>query len=144
MPPVELLDLDGDGVPEFVFSYFNHDAKAHVVSQSLWAYDHAGREITRQPPPAGVNAAGSWDALLERDVRPMETDVTDGEYCDSDCGGFTIGRAGADGSRPILAAEGDYVLRAGRYVLRPRPPKPAPKPAPRRARRKQARKKPSR
>jgi hypothetical protein len=113
----ELVDLDGDGLGEFAFATFDHDAKGHVVSQEFWAYDRFGRELTRQQ----ASIADSAEAL------PISAEIVDSEYCEGDCGGLTIGTPGADGTRPILTSEGTWVLRDGRYVLRPTPPKPAPR-----------------
>lgn len=118
----QLLDLDGDGRAEFVFTSYSHDAKGHVVSQELWAFDEAGRELTRQ----AVNELG----LTEREALPISSDVTDSEYCESsDCGGIVVGRPGTDGSRPLITSEGRWTLRDGRYVFTPNPP-PPPKPKP--------------
>lgn len=122
-----LLDLDGDGVDEFLFETNGTDAKGHMTSVEFWAYDRAGRELTRQP--VAYNA-------YEFQARPISSSVTDSEYCDSDCGGLTIGRPGPDGVRPIRTTEGVYLLRDGRYVLQPPPkvpPKPSKRVAPKRA-----------
>lgn len=115
-----LIDLDGDGLDDFVFTTQGHDAKGHIVSQEVWAYDRAGRELTAQP----------WSLGWEWGASPISADVEDSEYCEADCGGVSIGRPGPDGTRPILTQEGSYVLRDRRYVFRPNPPKPAPKPKP--------------
>jgi hypothetical protein len=114
----EFIDLDGDGLAEFVFTSYSHDAKGHVVSQEFWAFDRFGRELTRQRSAVRANEEGF----------PVSAEMVDGEYCDGDCGGLTVGRPGPDGTRPLLTSEGTWVLRDGRYTLRPTPPKPAPKP----------------
>lgn len=114
----EFIDLDGDGLDEFVFTNYDHDAKGHVVSQQFWAYDRFGRELTRQP-----NAVRGNEEWLT-----ISADMEDSEYCDGDCGGLAVGRPGPDGTRPLLTPEGTWVLRDHRYTLRPTPPKPAPKP----------------
>jgi hypothetical protein len=111
----DLVDLDGDGINEFVFTTQSHDAKGHVTGQLLWVFDRAGRELTRQA------TSDAWDASQ---ANPLQTDVTDSEYCDVDCGGgFVIGRPGPDGRRPIVVGtQGSWVLNGGRYVFQPAPP----------------------
>jgi hypothetical protein len=118
----ELIDLDGDGDPEFVFSSNGTDAKGHLVSQEVWAWDRNGRELTRHPPTMG------WDLSQ---AQPISTEVEDSEYCDSACGGFELGPPGPDGKRPFVTQEGRWVLRDHTYIFRPNPPKP--KPAPKKA-----------
>ena len=126
----ELLDLDGDGIEEFVFASSSSDMKGNMVSVELWAYDRAGRELTRQVVTYAPDAAPA---------QPISASFNGAERCETDCGELTIGRPGPDGRRPIRTTEGVYVLRDGRYVLQP-PPKPAPKrPAPKRAPRKTTR-----
>ena len=115
----ELIDVDGDGDPEFVFSSNGTDAKGHTVSQEVWVWDHNGRELTRQ------GRSMAWDVSQ---AQPISTDFDDAEYCDSDCGGFELGPPDAQGRRPFLAREGRWVLRDDRYVFRPNPPKPKPAP----------------
>ena len=129
----ELIDLDGDGEPEFVFTSNGTDAKGHNVSQEVWAWDRNGRELTYNPPSM------SWDPSQ---AQPISTDVEDSEYCDSDCGGFELGPPGPDGSRPFITRDGAWVLRDHRYVYRPKPV-PKPKPAPKKQPTSRARKKPA-
>ncbi|HEX8850745.1 MAG TPA: hypothetical protein VF761_14540 [Gemmatimonadaceae bacterium] len=115
----ELLDLDGDGVDELLYSGHGRDAHGNLVGQRLAVFDQNGRELTRQ------RVTGEW---FEAQAQPLETDFSDPEYCDTDCGGgFTIGRPGADGTRPILEEKGRWILRDRHYVFQPNPPKPAPK-----------------
>jgi hypothetical protein len=119
----ELIDLDGDGEPEFVFTTHGTDAKGHVVSSEIWAWDRNGRELTRNAPSM------AWDLSQ---AQPISTDAADGEYCDADCGGFELGPPGPDGSRPFITPDGRWVFRDGGYVFRPTPKK---KPATRASRR---------
>jgi hypothetical protein len=107
----ELIDLDGDGEPEFVFTTHGTDAKGHVVSAEIWAWDRNGRELTRNPPSM------AWDLSQ---AQPISTDVQDGEYCDTECGGFELGPPGPDGSRPFITPDGTWILRDGGYVFKPR------------------------
>jgi hypothetical protein len=132
----QLIDLNGDGLDEFVFVSHGTTVKGQVTDENLWAFDHAGRELTRQPL---MRSGDQWGS--EQAASPINEGMTDSEYCDSDCGGLTFGPPGPDGTRPILASSGNYVLRDGRYVFRPNAPKPAakPKPAARRARKKAGR-----
>ena len=117
----ELIDLDGDGHPEFVYSSTTTDMKGHIVTHDIWAWDRNGRELTRNPPSM------SWDLSQ---AQPISTDVTDREFCESDCGGFDLGPSAPDGRRSFIASDGSWVLRDDRYVFRPNPPKPAPKKKP--------------
>ena len=114
----ELIDLDGDGHPELVFSSNTTDMKGHVVTHDIWAWDRNGRELTHNPPSM------AWDLSQ---AQPISTEVTDVEYCDSDCGGFQLGEPAPDGRRPFIASDGRWILRDNSYVFRPNPPKPAPR-----------------
>ena len=107
----ELIDLDGDGEAEFVFTTHGTDAKGHTVSEEIWAWDRNGRELTYNPPSM------AWDPSQ---AQPIGTELEDSEYCDADCGGLVLGQPGPDGSRPFITRDGRWVLQNGSYVFKPR------------------------